>query len=214
MELIRSVYARAGLQLNDKNDRCQYFEAHGTGTPAGDPIEAEAIHSAFFGTCSSFPDTESNDDVPLYVGSIKTVIGHPEGAAGLAGVLKASLALQNGVIPPNLLFNKLNPAVKPFYDHLKIPTAAMPWPVVPDGYPRRASVNRYVGLISVRNSYCAEKVMLDFNKGRLETIRAIWGPDKLYIEEMIQDNARCFPANLKQHNTISRCSWHIYFMLH
>lgn len=62
----------------------QYFECHGTGTAAGDPIEAQAISEAFF------PQGESNDR--MYVGSIKTVVGHLEGCAGLAGLLKASLA--------------------------------------------------------------------------------------------------------------------------
>lgn len=136
--LIRDTYLRAGLDLNNKDDRCQYFEAHGTGTAVGDPKEAEAIAVAFFGlesTCTS-------DDI-LYVGSIKTVIGHTEGTAGIAGVIKASLAMQHGIIPPNLHFNKLNPAIEPFYTHLKIPTTATPWPTVPAGQPKRASVNSF-----------------------------------------------------------------------
>ena len=66
--LIRSVYAKAGLDLTKASDRPQYFEAHGTGTPAGDPIEAEAIRDAFFGDSS----TSTNGKFPLYVGSIKT----------------------------------------------------------------------------------------------------------------------------------------------
>jgi hybrid polyketide synthase/nonribosomal peptide synthetase ACE1 len=78
----------------------------------------------------------------MFVGSIKTVIGHTEGTAGIAGLLKASLALQNKQIPPNLLFDTLNPRVKPFYDHLHIPTSLTPWPSVASDCPRRASVNR------------------------------------------------------------------------
>lgn len=66
--LIRSVYAKAGLDITKASDRPQYFEAHGTGTPAGDPIEAEAIRDAFFGDSS----TSTNGKFPLYVGSIKT----------------------------------------------------------------------------------------------------------------------------------------------
>ena len=79
---------------------------------------------------------------PLKVGSIKSIIGHTEGTAGLAGILKASLALQNSTIPPNLLFNRLNPRIELFYDNLKLSVTATPWPAPLDGGPRRASVNR------------------------------------------------------------------------
>ncbi|KAE8852588.1 hypothetical protein PTNB73_10553 [Pyrenophora teres f. teres] len=134
--LIRETYARAGLDPACAMDRPQYFEAHGTGTAAGDPVEAEAIHSAFFGDSSA-------DDGRLLVGSIKTVCGHTEGTAGVAGILKASLALQRGVIPPNLLFNALNPSIKPFVDHLQLATSRLVWPLITDEQPRRASVNSF-----------------------------------------------------------------------
>lgn len=77
------------------------------------------------------------------VGSIKTIIGHLEGSAGLAGVLKTSLALQHGQIPANLHFKTLNPKIRPFYTHLRVPTETQPWPAPPDGCPRRASVNSF-----------------------------------------------------------------------
>ncbi|KAL2864256.1 uncharacterized protein BJX67DRAFT_383918 [Aspergillus lucknowensis] len=133
--LIRETYERANLSLNRASDRPQYFEAHGTGTPAGDPIEAEAIHRAFFGD-------RRQDHQTLLVGSIKTVIGHTEGTAGLAAVLKASLAVQHGIIPPNLLFKNLNPAIAPFYGQLRIPLQALDWPET-HGAPRRVSVNSF-----------------------------------------------------------------------
>nr|A0A7L8UVC9.1 RecName: Full=Polyketide synthase-nonribosomal peptide synthetase ffsA; Short=PKS-NRPS ffsA; AltName: Full=Cytochalasans biosynthesis cluster protein ffsA [Aspergillus flavipes]QOG08944.1 FfsA [Aspergillus flavipes] len=136
--LIRSTYKNAGLDITKPSDRPQFFEAHGTGTPAGDPIEAEAIHTAFFGYKGLSKEIE-----PLSVGSIKTIIGHTEGTAGLAAVLKASLALQAGVIPPNLLFDKVNPKVKPFYGNLQIQTQAKSWPSLAPGAVRRASVNSF-----------------------------------------------------------------------
>lgn len=136
--LIRSTYARAGLDLKKKSDRCQYFEAHGTGTKAGDPQEAGAIYKAFFAETGC---TDPEDI--LHVGSIKTVIGHTEGTAGLAGLIKASLAIQNKTIPPNMLFTTLNPDLEPFYDHLKVPTQTVAWPELPDGAPRRVSVNSF-----------------------------------------------------------------------
>ncbi|RAH75492.1 uncharacterized protein BO66DRAFT_467184 [Aspergillus aculeatinus CBS 121060] len=138
--LIRDTYARAGLDPRQEGDRCQYFEAHGTGTPAGDPIEAEAINEAFFG---QYTVSGTQASTPLYVGSIKTVIGHTEGTAGLAALLKASLALQHGVIPPNLLFQHLNPRITPFYDAVEVPTQAIAWPETSPGSPRRASVNSF-----------------------------------------------------------------------
>lgn len=101
--------------------------------------EAEAISSAFFG-----PDYRSHDPEDLlYVGSVKTVIGHTEGTAGIAGLLKVSLAVQHGIIPPNMLFNTLSPAVEPFYTNLEIPTSPRLWPNLPTGCPRRASVNSF-----------------------------------------------------------------------
>ncbi|EME40768.1 hybrid polyketide synthetase [Dothistroma septosporum NZE10] len=149
--LIRDTYARAGLDPTKSTDRCQFFEAHGTGTPAGDPQEASAIYKVFFeskdqrlqdSTDVAAKDETKADDV-LYVGSIKTVVGHTEGTAGIAGLLKASLAVQNKCIPPNMHFSKLNPNIKPFYGNLKIPVRALEWPDLPSGTPRRCSVNSF-----------------------------------------------------------------------
>ncbi|KAF5878447.1 putative polyketide synthase protein [Botrytis fragariae] len=138
LKLIERTYADAGLDPKNPCDRCQYFEAHGTGTLAGDPVEAEAVSRAFF----SAGEVVSRDKV-LHLGSIKTVIGHLEGTAGLAGLIKSSLAVQHGIIPANLLFKKLNPTIKPFYTNLKVPTEATPWPELPSGVPRRVSVNSF-----------------------------------------------------------------------
>jgi len=135
--LIRKTYARAGLDPENKpEDRPQFFEAHGTGTQAGDPKEAAAIHG-----CLGRHVKDSED--PLYVGSVKTIIGHLEGCAGLAGVMKASLMLQAAQIPPNLHFHHLNPKIDQYYHNLHVPTKLMPWPKLPEGVPRRISVNSF-----------------------------------------------------------------------
>ncbi|KAJ5113444.1 hypothetical protein N7456_001978 [Penicillium angulare] len=139
--LIRSTYAKAGLNLLTPKDRPQYFEAHGTGTPAGDPTEAEAVYNAFYGSINGGQELNQNGE-PLYVGSIKTILGHTEGTAGVAAIIKTSLALQNGNIPPNLLFKTLSDRVAPFYKNVEIPRAAKPWPDVAGGT-RRASVNSF-----------------------------------------------------------------------
>ncbi|KAI0423560.1 hypothetical protein F5Y09DRAFT_336482 [Xylaria sp. FL1042] len=117
-QLIQDTYTRCGLNPARESDCPQYFEAHGTGTPARDPIEAHAIDSVFF------PDGK---DGQLMVGSIKTVIGRTEGTAGVAGVLKASF----------------NPKIRPYYMNLRIPIETIPWPPIPEGSPRRVSVNSF-----------------------------------------------------------------------
>ncbi|KAA8651101.1 putative Nonribosomal peptide synthetase [Aspergillus tanneri] len=134
--LIRQTYERCGL--DPVRDRCQYFECHGTGTQAGDPVEAQAIQQTFYPKSVVFSPEDK-----LYVGSIKTLIGHLEGCAGLAGVMKAILCIKNRTITPNMLFDNLNPNIAPFYDHLSVPTSTMPWPSVAPGCPLRASVNSF-----------------------------------------------------------------------
>ncbi|TLD23971.1 hypothetical protein PspLS_06415 [Pyricularia sp. CBS 133598] len=137
--LIRDTYMRAGLDLAKHSDRPQFFECHGTGTPTGDPLEARAVHEALGKHIADGDPARP----PLYVGSIKTVIGHTEATAGIAGIIKASLALQHGLIPPNLLFEKLNPAIEPLYHGLEVPVGkAVPWPAT-EASPRRASVNSF-----------------------------------------------------------------------
>jgi acyl transferase domain-containing protein len=136
--LIRQVYERAGLDVTKPEDRCQYFEAHGTGTPAGDPQEAQAISSAFFGQRK-----RAVDEDPLYVGSIKTIIGHTEGTAGIAGLIKASQIIQHGLLTPNMLFDELSPRVAPFYSDLQVVTEQQAWPELKFNQPRRVSVNSF-----------------------------------------------------------------------
>ncbi|KAG8161403.1 hypothetical protein KVR01_008390 [Diaporthe batatas] len=137
-KLIRDCYARAGLDPANPAHRPQYFEAHGTGTPAGDPVEAEAIKNAFFHDDGVGRGLSGH----LLVGSIKTIIGHSESVAGLAGLIKTSLALQESSIPPNLLFNEINPRIAQHCKNLRVPISVTPWPAVADGSPRRACVNR------------------------------------------------------------------------
>ncbi|KAL4966892.1 uncharacterized protein BDV14DRAFT_198357 [Aspergillus stella-maris] len=134
--LIRQTYERAGL--DPVRDRCQYFECHGTGTQAGDPVEAKAIRDTFF------PDnTVWDPEEKLYVGSIKTVIGHLEGCAGLAGVMKVLMCVKQRTMTPNLHFDALNPAIAPYYSQLNVVTKSLQWPLAGNGAPMRASVNSF-----------------------------------------------------------------------
>lgn len=97
--MIREAYMRGGLDLSDT----RFFEAHGTGTAIGDPIEAEAIHAVF--------GERQMRDQPLYVGAVKSNIGHTEGASGLAGLIKTVMVLEKAIIPPNALFERVNPSI-------------------------------------------------------------------------------------------------------
>ncbi|KAJ5429570.1 hybrid PKS-NRPS biosynthetic cluster [Penicillium cf. griseofulvum] len=139
-ELIRQTYRDAGL--DPIRDRCQYFECHGTGTTAGDPIEARAVYDAFFHAEAGLASSSLAPSGKLYVGSVKTIIGHLEGCAGIAGVLKAVLAIKNRTIPPNMHFYEPNPEVVLFCNRLEIPTAPISWPHTGRS-PMRASVNSF-----------------------------------------------------------------------
>lgn len=126
-DLIRATYKHAGVDPKDT----QYFEAHGTGTQAGDPRESRAIGAVF----------AENRDSPLYVGSVKTNIGHLEGASGLAGVIKTILSLEHGKIPPNMLFNNPNPNIDFEKYNITVPTKLLDWKAS-QGV-KRASINSF-----------------------------------------------------------------------
>ncbi|PWY69325.1 polyketide synthase [Aspergillus eucalypticola CBS 122712] len=129
VRLIRDTYQKAGLDMGVT----RYFEAHGTGTPIGDPIEARAIGTAF--------RSYRSEETPLYVGSVKSNIGHLEGASGIAGFIKAVLVLEKGVIPPNSSnLQNTNPQIDEDYLRLNIVKSAIVWPTT--GL-RRASVSSF-----------------------------------------------------------------------
>ena len=100
-----------------------------TGTAVGDPVEAGAIASVF--------TSGRSREEPLIVGSVKTNIGHTEAASGLASLIKTVFVLENGIIPPNMNFEKANERIPLEKWNLKIPTTLMTWPGLGT---RRASV--------------------------------------------------------------------------
>ncbi len=114
---IRQALAHAAVTP----DEIGYVEAHGTGTALGDPIEAHAL-AAVFGPGRA-------PDHPLVLGSAKTNLGHLEAAAGVAGLIKVVLALQNQQIPPHLHFHKLNPHIDWSGLPVEIPVVTKPWSV-------------------------------------------------------------------------------------
>lgn len=127
--LIATALVRANLAGGDVD----YLEAHGTGTPLGDPIEVQAAAAAYGGARDA--------DRPLLMGSVKTNIGHTESASGAAGLIKVVLSLQHGVLPPSLHFEQPSPHIP--WDSLpvRVVDKAMPWQ--PNGRPRRAGVSSF-----------------------------------------------------------------------
>ncbi|MFF5372858.1 type I polyketide synthase, partial [Streptomyces sp. NPDC013187] len=115
-QVLRTAYQRAEIATG----AVQYVELHGTGTPVGDPVEAAAL-GAVLG--AGRPEHE-----PLRVGSVKTNIGHLEGAAGIAGLIKTLLALHHRQLPPSLNFATPNPAI-PLADlRLDVQRELAQWP--------------------------------------------------------------------------------------
>ncbi|MFF5256911.1 type I polyketide synthase, partial [Streptomyces leeuwenhoekii] len=115
-EVLAAAYARAGIDPG----RVGYVELHGTGTRAGDPVEAAAL-GAVLGAARP-------DGHPLLVGSVKTNIGHLEGAAGIAGLLKTVLAVRHREIPPSLNFASPHPAIPLDELRLRVVTEPVAWP--------------------------------------------------------------------------------------
>ncbi|MFB9879271.1 beta-ketoacyl synthase N-terminal-like domain-containing protein, partial [Planobispora siamensis] len=115
-DVITLACDRAGVRPG----QVRYVELHGTGTKVGDPVEAAALGAAY--------GTARPDGDPLLVGSVKTNIGHLEGAAGIAGLLKVVLSLRHGELPPSLHFESAPPEI-PLDDlRLRVVTEARPLP--------------------------------------------------------------------------------------
>ena len=125
--LLRSVYAAAGIAPQ----QLAFLEMHGTGTPAGDPIEAAAVGRTL---------GQSRSD-PLPIGSVKTNIGHLEPASGMAGLLKAALALDRGFVPPTLHCKSPNPNIA--FDSLNLRLVGAAEPITSAPGQRYAGVNSF-----------------------------------------------------------------------
>ncbi|KEQ63308.1 ketoacyl-synt-domain-containing protein, partial [Aureobasidium melanogenum CBS 110374] len=126
--VIREAYAKANLRYEDTG----WFECHGTGTPVGDPIEVLAAGDVF--APGRTPDN------PLLLGSIKTNIGHTEGASGLASIIKAVLSIENDLIPATVGVERLNPAIDFKNGRLEVARATTRWS---EKMCKRVSINSF-----------------------------------------------------------------------
>lgn len=115
-DLIKEVYAKAHLNPLD----CGFAEMHGTGTKVGDPIEAKAVHEAL--------GKGRTARQPLYIGSVKTNVGHLEGASGMVSTIKAAMMLEKDLILPNTNFEKVNPNIPLAEWNMKVLDTVRPWP--------------------------------------------------------------------------------------
>jgi phthiocerol/phenolphthiocerol synthesis type-I polyketide synthase E len=114
--VIRAAQAAAGIHP----DRVGYVEAHGTGTELGDPIEVAALVDVF--------GTRPAEAAPCLLGSVKANMGHADVAAGVASLIKATLAVHHGVIPPTPHFNRANPALGIEESPFRVSASSARWP--------------------------------------------------------------------------------------
>ncbi|KAF7524694.1 hypothetical protein G7054_g11326 [Neopestalotiopsis clavispora] len=128
--VIAAAYKRGG----DLDPRLTgYFECHGTGTPVGDPLEVNAVSMAM-------NTNRQEEEDPLWIGAVKTNIGHSEAASGLSALIKAIMIVERGIIPATRGVTSPSPAIKWDEWKVKVPTEAVPFPRLPV---RRVSINSF-----------------------------------------------------------------------
>jgi acyl transferase domain-containing protein/acyl-CoA synthetase (AMP-forming)/AMP-acid ligase II/thioesterase domain-containing protein len=140
----QAVIAAALEDAGADASEVDYLEAHGTGTPLGDPIEVKAALAVL----------GHNRERPLIIGSVKTNIGHTEAAAGASALAKVALSLEHGEIPPLLHLERINPLIEPLSKRFSVPTSLLAWP-------RTSDRRRLAGVTSLGFSGTNAHVLLE-----------------------------------------------------
>ncbi len=184
-EVIRSALTNGKVQPSEIN----YVEAHGTGTSLGDPIEVNML-----GTVLGKERSETN---PLLIGSAKTNIGHLEAAAGVAGLIKVVLAMQQGEIPPHLHLEQINPHISLADNNLQIPRERTPWS-------SENGTSRLAGVSSFGVSGTNAHVILESAPSRQRVSSAVERPLDIFTlsaksEAALKALATQFANHLKTH---------------
>ncbi len=192
--VIREAISRAGLKTED----IDFIETHGTGTALGDPIEYESIRKVF-----------SKDENTVKLGALKTVIGHLEASAGIAGAIKTCLSLYHGHFPANLNFNKLNSKitkVSPNIELLLKPETLNPKEVYRTG----VSSFGFGGTNShaIFESYNNQKLMIPLKRSRDQKKFGFYlsGSSKEALIKMGESL-----ANMKEELSLSDLSSHLFY---
>ncbi|KAL2822603.1 hypothetical protein BJX63DRAFT_441226 [Aspergillus granulosus] len=192
--LMRACYDRAGLDPGETT----YVEAHGTGTKAGDPVEVAAIGSVF--------GAGRTPQRPLFMGSVKSNLGHTEAASGLAAIIKVSKALEMGQIPPTINIERINDALDLRAGGLQVAQTLDAWP---NATVRRASVNNfgYGGSNTHVIMEDAAKALANYNSQRPALQLDIYSQRKVFILSAKDEGAtKRMKARLLEHIKDNRTS--------
>jgi len=178
MRALNRAYERAGLNPTD----IELVEAHGTGTVVGDRTELETLSTVFFEAGAL------NRQCAL--GSVKSQIGHTKCAAGLAGVIKTSLALYHGIVPPTLHVQEPNPYYRPSANPFYFSAVALPW-VRKD---RKAAVSAFgfggTNFHTVLTSYTEADAILPAPQGRAAELFIFANLDQMRaLKEIVQNHS-------------------------
>lgn len=202
--LLKEVWKKAGISENGPD----YIEAHGTGTEIGDPIEMNSI-------IHLLPKERQS---PVYVGTVKSNLGHLEAAAGLAGFIKTVLALENKKVPGNLHFNTPSSHINWAESCIEIPTKTIDWNS--SEKPRTAAIssfglsgtNAHIVLEEYENStispeekatYKSHKWPLRFSARNQSCIRDQW----IAFASFLKENENLNMAELSYSQNVSRADF-------